>query len=239
MNPLSKSLTNTLKVSCSYLLWVLSIVIAAPSLAKEIKYLALGDSYTVGESVADSRAWPKQLADYLSQKGIKVAKPRIVAATGWRTDDLKDTIANLKLNHEYDLVSVLVGVNDQYQGRSPEEYAVEFESLLLTAIQLARGGKGHVFVVSIPDYGYTPYGEFDQEKISNAIDQFNAINKTLADKYGIAYFDITDISRQGLMDSSLVAEDGLHPSGLMYHLWVKRIVDEGVFQKSKENLAQH
>lgn len=185
---------------------------------KEFKYLALGDSYTIGESVAEADRWPNQLAQKL-----KIPNPTIIATTGWRTDDLNGAIQSANLKNEYDLVSLLIGVNNQYQGKSAVRYEIEFEDLLKTAIQLAKGKSKNVFVVSIPDYGYTPFGKPKQEIITPQIDEFNQINKRIADKYQIAYFNITGISRKGLDDPTLVAADGLHPSGKMYTLWVDLI----------------
>lgn len=184
----------------------------------ETKFLALGDSYTIGESVAEAERWPNQLAAKL-----KLTAPRIIATTGWRTDNLKDAIEAANLKPEYDLVSLLIGVNNQYQGKSIEIYEREFEELLQTSIKLAKGKKKNVFVVSIPDYGYTPFGKAKQEKISEELDQFNAINKRMAAKYGVKYYNITEISRKGLEDAELVAGDGLHPSGKMYAQWVEVI----------------
>lgn len=184
----------------------------------ETKFLALGDSYTIGESVAEAERWPNQLAAKL-----KLAAPHIIATTGWRTDNLKDAIEAANLKPEYDLVSLLIGVNNQYQGKSIEIYEREFEELLQTSIKLAKGKKKNVFVVSIPDYGYTPFGKAKQEKISEELDQYNAINKRIAAKYGVKYFNITEISRKGLEDAELIAGDGLHPSGKMYAQWVEVI----------------
>lgn len=193
-----------------------------------LKYLALGDSYTIGESVPEAERWPNQLAESLSSNGIPVAKPTIIATTGWRTDNLKNAITIARLKNEYDLVSLLIGVNNQYQGKPADQYAIEFEDLLTTAVQLAQGKKENVFVVSIPDYGYTLFGKSKQVTISKEIDQFNEINKRITEKHGIRYIDITDISREGFNDPSLVASDDLHPSGKMYKLWVERIV-KGLF----------
>lgn len=184
----------------------------------EPKFLALGDSYTIGESVAESERWPNQLAAKL-----KIPQPKIIATTGWRTDNLKDAIDAASLKPEYDLVSLLIGVNNQYQGKPIEVYEREFEELLQTAIKLAKGKKKNVFVVSIPDYGFTPFGKAKQEKISEELDQYNAINKHIAAKYGVKYFNITEISRKGFEDAELVATDGLHPSGKMYGQWVELI----------------
>lgn len=188
-----------------------------------LRYLALGDSYTIGESVAPNERWSVQLLDSLKAKGIKEASLKIIATTGWRTDQLLNAIENAQLTDTYTLVSLLIGVNNQYQGRSLENYAIDFEELLQKAISLANHQKEHVFVVSIPDYAYTPFGQQKPNPtlISQQIDQFNQVNKNLAKKYGIAYFDITTISRQGLANPSYVAKDGLHPSGKMYAEWVK------------------
>lgn len=184
----------------------------------QAKFLALGDSYTIGESVDPNQRWPNQLAAKL-----KLPAPEIIATTGWRTDQLMKAIADADLIPEYALVSLLIGVNNQYQGKPIEIYEREFEELLQSAINLAKGKKKNVFVVSIPDYGYTPFGEAKQEKISAELDQYNAINKRITTRYGIRYFDITPISRKGLEDTTLVATDGLHPSGKMYAQWVELI----------------
>ena len=194
------------------------------SASKLVKFLALGDSYTIGESVEENLRWPNQLSDALSAKGFQIDRPKIIATTGWRTDNLNDAIKAADLKNEYSLVSLLIGVNNQYQGRSVEQYAPEFEGLLLTAIKLAKGKKENVFIVSIPDYGYTPFGKPKQTEISKAIDQFNAVNESIANRMGIKYVSITEISRLGLDQPNLVAADGLHPSGKMYSMWVDRIL---------------
>jgi lysophospholipase L1-like esterase len=194
--------------------------------SSQVKYLALGDSYTIGESVSEEKRWPNQLSKALIERGYSTSKPTIIATTGWRTDNLTNAIAIASLKNEYDLVSLLIGVNNQYQGKPLDRYETEFENLLNTSIQLANGKKENVFVVSIPDYGYTPFGFKNKEKISKEIDQFNNAAKTICAKLNIKYVNITDISREGLNDPTLVAEDGLHPSGKMYSLCVKRIVDE-------------
>lgn len=188
-----------------------------------MKYLALGDSYTIGESVPEVERWPNQLVDSLNKKGHQIGRPTIIATTGWRTDDLKNAMTKAHLKNKYDLVSLLIGVNNQYQGKLSSQYVIEFEELLKTAIRLAKRKKQRVFVVSIPDYGFTPFGKPNQEAITKAIDEFNEINARITYKYGIQYFDITEISREGLKDPSLVATDGLHPSGKMYSYWVELI----------------
>lgn len=193
---------------------------------KVLHYLALGDSYTIGESVAEADRWPNQLAKALSEKGYQIEKPRIIATTGWRTDNLKNAMTIAQLKPEYNLVSLLIGVNNQYQHKSIEQFAKEFEGLLNDAITLAGGKKENVFVVSIPDYGYTPFGKPKQEQISKELKDFNEISKKIVDKHGITYINITDISMEGLNKPELVAEDGLHPSGKMYSLWVERILNQ-------------
>lgn len=193
-------------------------------ISEPIKFLALGDSYTIGESVKEEERWPEQLAGQLRLKGFSIAKPRIIATTGWRTDQLKKAINDAQLKPEYNLVSLLIGVNNQYQGKSAESYTPEFEELLKMAIALAGGKKENVFVVSIPDYGFTPFGEPKQNQISKALDEYNAINKTITDRLGVRYVNITDISREGISDPQLVADDKLHPSGKQYKLWVERIM---------------
>jgi lysophospholipase L1-like esterase len=220
---LSKLMTKLFKT----LFFILQMhMIFAQQTNKPIKYLALGDSYTIGESVAEGERWPNQLVDSLTGRGWHIDKPTIIATTGWRTDNLRNAMTIAKLKNEYDLVSLLIGVNNQYQGKSSKEYTIEFEELLKTAIQLAKGKKDRVFVVSIPDYGFTPYGKPKQEAITRAIDEFNEINARITNKHGVQYFDITEISRDGLKDGSLVAADGLHPSGKMYSYWAELIVKD-------------
>lgn len=216
----------------SFLFTFLMTVGAAESITPtERKFLALGDSYTIGESVSENERWPVQLAKKLREKGQSIGEPLIIATTGWRTDDLMNAVNKAHLKNEYDLVSLLIGVNNQYQGKSSEQYVIEFEDLLKTAIQLAKGKKENVFVVSIPDYGYTPFGKPKQAEISEALDRFNDINKRITEKAGIKYINITDISRQGIQQPELVADDGLHPSGKMYRLWVDRIVESLVVNR--------
>jgi lysophospholipase L1-like esterase len=188
-----------------------------------LRYLALGDSYTIGEGVAEQERWPNQLAATLSKQNSRQVSTTIIATTGWRTDNLINAITIAKLKDEYDLVSLLIGVNNQYQNKSIDQYEREFEELLKTSIRLAKGKKENVFVVSIPDYGYTPFGRKTKEEISKAIDQFNEVNKKMSDEYKVVYVNITEISRQGLSDSELIVADGLHPSGKMYAQWVQQI----------------
>lgn len=188
-------------------------------------YLALGDSYTIGESVTEGERYPNQLADSLSLLGISLNPVDIVARTGWTTDELGAGIdARNDLQQTYELVSLLIGVNNQYRGRPVDEYEGEFRALLDRSISFAGGDKERVFVISIPDYAYTPFGS-GNTSISEGIDAYNAANQAITAEYGISYFDITPISRNGLDKPELVADDGLHPSGAQYALWVSSFVN--------------
>lgn len=189
-----------------------------------VKFLALGDSYTIGESVAEEERWPELLAAALRARGVNIEKPKIIATTGWRTDQLKAAILASGTPDDYNLVSLLIGVNNQYQKRTAEAYEPEFIELLDMAIKKAGGNKNNVFVVSIPDYGYTPFGQPKQKEISQGLDEFNEVNKEITLERGIAYFNITEISRDGLKKPELVAADKLHPSGAMYRLWVEEML---------------
>ncbi|MBN2732453.1 MAG: SGNH/GDSL hydrolase family protein [Balneolaceae bacterium] len=189
-----------------------------------LSYLALGDSYTIGESVDKKQRWPVQLVDTLRKSGVNISDPRTIAKTGWTTTELKQVIHNASLNPPYDLVSLLIGVNDQYDGLDFETYPERFEYLLNKAIELAGGHPEHVFVVSIPDYSVTPFGQSkNPEKISRELDKYNAINKTIADRLGVGYVNITPGSKKAGADKTLIANDGLHPSGKMYSQWVDEI----------------
>jgi lysophospholipase L1-like esterase len=209
----------------TFLLLVIPLLIHGQNIMiKPIKFLALGDSYTIGESVAESERWPVQLAKAMTELGQPVEAPRIIATTGWRTDQLKKAILDANLSNDWGMVSLLIGVNNQYQKRTAESYAPEFEELLDMAVKLAGGKRENVFVVSIPDYGFTPFGQPKQAEISKAIDEFNAVNKAITNKKGIRYVNITDLTREGLAKPEYVAGDKLHPSGKMYTIWVERIL---------------
>lgn len=191
-----------------------------------LHYLALGDSYTIGEAVPDTESYPYQLQQGLDKQKYKFAVPTIIATTGWTTDNLISAIAqNTHVQGKtYDMVTLLIGVNDQYQGLSQDNYKIKFQQVLNTAIQFAGGNKTHVFVLSIPDYGVTPFAQGNDAAIGPLIDQFNAINKSISLAAGVNYLDITGISRQAATDPTLIAPDGLHPSGKMYMLWVQQLV---------------
>ena len=195
---------------------------------KRASFLSLGDSYTIGESVAESDRWSVQLAALLRKDGIKVAPPDIIARTGWTTAELTSGIqADNNKEKDYKLVSLLIGVNNQYRGQTTERYRTEFKSLLDTSIEFAGGRKQRVFVLSIPDWGVSPFGEkSDRAKVAREIDAFNAVAKEECIKAGILYIDITPISRTGLGDPSMFASDGLHFSGKMYGLWAEKALPE-------------
>lgn len=188
-----------------------------------IRYLALGDSYTIGESVDEAERWPNQLAAQLDGQGYPI-DVTIIARTGWTTDELWQGIQARELNPPYDLVSLLIGVNNQYRGRDIKEYREQFIFLLNKSIEYAGGNPKRVFVLSIPDWGVTPYGRdkgSQAEHVAREIDTFNAVNREETEKAGAFYMDITPISREAVNDPLLIANDGLHPSGKMYTQWVE------------------
>lgn len=189
-----------------------------------LSFLALGDSYTIGESVAEKDRWPVQLATRLQENDVELSDPRIIARTGWTTNELKGAIDASELDSPYDLVSLLIGVNNQYRGYPISQQEKEFEELLKMAIEFAGSDPSKVFVVSIPDWGVTPFAEGrDSDKIAKDIDEYNRVNYEIAQRYKVQYFNITPISREAKNDASLVADDGLHPSGEMYTRWVELI----------------
>ena len=191
-----------------------------------INYLALGDSYTVGEAEPQAQSFPYQLTDSLRKAGyINTNDPQIIAVTGWTTLNLITAIRNhAPLQHNYSFVTLLIGVNDQFQGASQSGYRINFVQLLNTAISYAGGDKTRVFVLSIPDYGVTPFAGGQDAVIGPEIDAFNAINREESGNAGVNYLDITSISREAANDLSLIAPDGLHPSGKMYTQWVLKLL---------------
>jgi lysophospholipase L1-like esterase len=225
-------------VSIFFLISLNTSIISQQFIVREpVRFLALGDSYTIGQSVDPEKSWPFQFVDYLKFSQVKVDTFAIIARTGWTTTNLKNAIKSANPSGKFNLVSLLIGVNNQYQGFDKQLYIIEFEELLKTAIEIA-GAKEYVFVLSIPDYAYTPFGLANMDYISAEIDEYNAINKSITSKYNIAYFDITGISRLGIETPSLVAPDGLHPSGEMYKLWVDLIAKGIVVQDGITNLNE-
>jgi lysophospholipase L1-like esterase len=188
-------------------------------------FLALGDSYTVGEGVPPESSWPRQLAARLRQVGLPVDDPCVVARTGWTTGELVGGLQERKLQEPFTLVSLLIGVNNQYRGRSLEEYRREFRFLLDRAVDLAGGDSARVVVLSIPDWSVMPFAEGrDREAIGSEIDRFNGVNREESRRRGVRYVDITPISREARDRPALVAGDGLHPSGEQYGRWVDHLL---------------
>lgn len=187
-----------------------------------LSYLALGDSYTIGESVPLESSFPYQLLKCLRSKGLNIAAPVIIAQTGWTTGELQVAVESAGLTEKFDFITLLIGVNNQYRGESLEVYKDEFKALLQTAISFAKGKQTAVFVVSIPDWGVTPYGinsGRDTEAIALEIDKFNNINREAALAAGVSYTDITAASKAASSDLELVANDGLHYSEKMHAAW--------------------
>ena len=210
-----------------------------PTVAKEsdmpsLRYLALGDSYTIGESVAEADRWPNQLAKLIelspqfagSWTGVDVT---IIAKTGWTTSELWQGVQEREIHPPYDLVSLLIGVNNQYRGYDTDQYREEFRFLLNKAIEYAGGKAKHVIVLSIPDWGVTPFADGrDAAQIAKDIDVFNAINQEESEKAEVHCVDITPVSREAVSDPTLIAGDGLHPSGKMYTAWAKLALTEAL-----------
>jgi lysophospholipase L1-like esterase len=189
------------------------------------RMLALGDSYTMGQNVPPEERWPVQLVAALKGRGIELAQPTIIARTGWTTSDLSAALDRVQPKGPYALVSLLIGVNNQYRGLTVEAYQPEFAALLGRAIQLAGGKSDRVIVVSIPDYGATPHGDGkDRAAIATALDRFNDANRRETEKAGAHYVEITVASRRARTEPDLVANDGLHPSGKMYAEWAAAVL---------------
>jgi len=201
---------------------------AGPRHPGKLRFLALGDSYTIGESVDPAQRWPVQLAALLRKEGLDVGDPTIIARTGWTTDELAAGIKRDEPQGTYDLVSLLIGVNNQFRGRDGEEYRRQFVELLGRAKGFAAGGDAsRVLVLSIPDWGATPFGASrDRRAIAAAIDRFNAINREEASRAGARYVDVTPVSRRAPAEPDLVADDSLHPSGKMYAEWATLALPE-------------
>lgn len=193
--------------------------------------LCLGDSYTIGESVDEKDRFPNQTAKLLEKQGIYFSAPHIIAKTGWTTDELKHAIAEAKVTGTFDAVTLLIGVNNQYRSYDHAQYRREFKELLDIAIKYAGGNADHVFVVSIPNYGVTPFGHNDAkgrsaDAIGKEIDEYNAIAREITTKEKAHYTDITPFSKKAATDPSLIANDNLHPSGRMYAGWAHLLEKE-------------
>lgn len=203
--------------------------------SQNLTFLALGDSYTIGEAVEAHERWPEQLVQICLKQGIHFDPPEIIAKTGWTTDELMQAIQESVTRQTYNLVSLLIGVNNQYRGRGLADYTRDFELLLQKAISFANGNHERVVVLSIPDWGVTPFAKGrDRQAIAREIDNFNLANRQIADKYRVQYFDITPGTRKAADDLSLVAPDGLHPSGKNYAEWAEMIA-QWLIPKIKNN----
>lgn len=191
-------------------------------MAAALRWLALGDSYTIGEAVPAAGGWPAQLAARLRDAGIAIDEPRIIATTGWTTDELSAAMDAAEPLGEWDVVSLLIGVNNQYRGRSTADYRDEFHGLLRRAIALAGGRADRVLALSIPDWGVTPFaGDSDRDaaRIAAELDAYNAVARALCEDEGTAFVDITPISRDDGGAPAMLADDGLHPSAAQYARW--------------------
>ena len=194
-----------------------------------LRYLALGDSYTLGEGVADGERWPEVWAAALTRIGNDVAPPRILARTGWATDELSAAMDAAEPLGAWDLVSLLIGVNDQYRGATAEDFAASYAPLLRRAIALAGDRPERVLALSIPDWGVTPFAKASGRHapgIAAQIDAFNAVARAACARAGVAFLDITGLTRDAGMDPAMLVDDGLHPSAKMYAAWVEKIFDE-------------
>ena len=226
------------KILQSAILFGILFFISVPAFSQQKKdsmhiynYLALGDSYSIGEAVLLHQNFPYQAVQILRNAGYDFQAPEIIAKTGWTTDELEEAARHYRFLPKYDFVTLLIGVNNQYRGRQAIEYKQQFEALLQRSIELANGKKEHVIVVSIPDYSVTPYAEkSDREKIAREIDVFNGINKALSIQYKVQYVEITEGSREAANDASLLAADGLHPSEKEYAKWAARVAEAIVSQ---------
>ena len=188
-----------------------------------IAYLALGDSYTIGEGAQPADRWPVQLAGLARQQGLTLAEPDIIARTGWTTADLQGAIRDAHNQKTYGLVSLLIGVNNQYQGKPVAQYRTEFRELLATAIHFAGGRAGHVVVLSIPDWGQSPYAAGrDQAHIGVEIDQFNAVAHEECQHADVAFVDITPLTRSAADDATQFTADHLHYTGLQMRRWAEQ-----------------
>lgn len=192
-----------------------------------LTYLALGDSYTIGEGVKETERWPVQLSGLLNTAGIKVQSPLIIARTGWTTDELMAELDRRQIADTFNLVSLLIGVNNQYRGRPSAQFRTELIQLINRAIQYAGGDSTKLFLVSIPDWGVTPFASGrDRARIAREIDEYNEVIRQEAEARKLLFFNITEISRLAASDNSLLADDRLHPSGKMYRMWVELMFPE-------------
>jgi lysophospholipase L1-like esterase len=189
-------------------------------------YLALGDSYTIGEAVEIHKSFPYQTVQMLRKKGFAFLAPEIIAKTGWTTEELEASLKGYQFLNKYDFVTLLIGVNNQYRGQTAISYKEQFEELLKKALALANNKKDRLVVISIPDYSISPFAtELDKEKIAGEIDVFNTINRAISVQYKVRYLDITPDSRESKSNPSLFAQDGLHPAAEAYTVWAEKLAE--------------
>lgn len=189
----------------------------------QFSLLALGDSYTIGEGVNEDQIWPNQFIKVAYENGVDFSSPRIIAETGWKSYDLINAIESSNFEKKYDYVSLLIGVNNQFNSRPVNEFENDLDKLLIKINNLKKKS-GSVLIISIPDWGSSPYGVgFDRNEISNEINTFNNSLKSFANTNGLNYVDVTEISRRAINEPNLIAIDNLHPSGIMYLEWAKKI----------------
>ena len=189
-----------------------------------LKYLALGDSYTIGEGVSEQERWPVRLVKELNQRGQNIADPQIIATTGWTTGELLAAISEAEPRSEYNLVSLLIGVNNQYRGLALDIFREDINALVQRAIYFARKKPEGVMVLSIPDYSVTPFAaQKEPQHIARELEVYNTLTESVCRRLGVAYYNITALSKKAAMDPGLLAEDALHPSGQMYAQWVDNI----------------
>ena len=185
--------------------------------------LALGDSYTIGEGVNEDERWPNQFIQVAYENGVDFLSSRIIAETGWKSYDLINAIESSNFEKKYDYISLLIGVNNQFNSRPVNEFKNDLDKLLVKINDLKKKS-GSVLIISIPDWGSSPFGEgFDRNEISNEINTFNNSLKSFANINGLKYVDVTEISRRAINEPNLITSDNLHPSGLMYLEWAKKI----------------
>lgn len=200
-----------------------------------VRYLALGDSYTIGESVPEGDRWPNRLAKLLEADGIP-GEVTVIARTGWTTDELWQGIQAGEIDPPYDLVTLLIGVNNQYRGYDVDEYRQQFVFLLNKSVEYAGSSPKRVIVLSIPDWGVTPFASGrDREQVAREIDRFNSVNREESEKAGVHYVDVTPISRGAVDDPALIASDGLHPSAKMYAMWAELVYPKAFEILNSEN----
>ena len=188
-----------------------------------LSFLALGDSYTIGESVIEEERWPNQMVDIALNENVMFDQPDIIAKTGWRTEQLIDTLNKINFIKKFDYVSLMIGVNNQYSLKPIETFRLDLIKLLDMSIGYSIK-RDNVVLISIPDWGVTPFAEgYDRNRIKEEIDQFNSVIRDIANTNNILYVDVTEISRRAITEKDLIANDSLHPSGKMYKEWAEKI----------------